>query len=59
MDTEQIRNRLIKLHEEENDMNKQMGKINHSIRELEKKKAKIRKMISHNMLFRNKLINQL
>lgn len=59
MTTQQIRERLLKLHAEENDMNKEMGKHNRTIKECQRKKLKIAKRISSNMKYRNKLINLL
>jgi chromosome segregation ATPase len=59
MNTEKIRNKLIELHNQENDMNKEMGNINKQIFLLQKEKEKITKRISGNMKFRNRLINQL
>lgn len=56
---EKTKNRLQQLHEQENSMNKEMGKIGKQIFELEKKKKKIAKRISGNMKFRNELINKL
>lgn len=54
-----IRNRLKTLHDQENDLNKEMGKIDHQIKLLKKKKAKVARRVSKNMLYRNRLINQL
>jgi hypothetical protein len=59
MTTQRIRERLLKLHAEENDLNKEMGKITFAIKECQKKKLKIAKRISSNMKYRNKLINLL
>ena len=59
MTTEQIREKLLKLHSEENEMNKEMGKQNYQIKLCQKKKLKIAKQISVNMKYRNKLINLL
>ena len=54
-----IRIRLKELHKQEDEMNKEMGKIEAQILILKKKKAKLAKRISGNMLYRNRLINQL
>lgn len=54
-----IREKLLKLHQEENVMNKDMAKLSYQIKILGKAKEKIRKRISSNMKYRNKLINQL
>jgi hypothetical protein len=54
-----IKDRLLKLHEEEDVMNVEMGKIDKQIKLLGKRKSKLSKRISENMKFRNRLINQL
>lgn len=54
-----IRAKLKTLHEKENDLNKEIGKIDGQIKLLNKKKGKIAKQVSHNMRYRNRLINQL
>ena len=59
MITEKLRQRLLELHQQEDEMNREMGKISKQILELEKKKQKLAKRISGNMKFRNQLINRL
>lgn len=59
MITEKLRQRLLELHQQEDEMNREMGKISKQIFELEKKKQKLAKRISGNMKFRNQLINRL
>lgn len=59
MEASIIRTKLKTLHNQENDLNKQIGKIDGQIKLLNKKKAKIAKQVSHNMRYRNRLINQL
>lgn len=59
MITEKIRQMLLELHKQEDNMNREMGKISKQILELEKKKQKLAKRISGNMKFRNQLINRL
>lgn len=54
-----IRNKLKNLHEQENELNKQMGKLNGQIKALQKKKDKLAKQVSNNMRYRNSLINKL
>ena len=59
MSTEQLKEKLLQLHRQENVMNKEMSKIDRQIFDLEKKKTKISKMVSSNMKYRNTLINKL
>lgn len=59
MNTEQLKEKLLQLHRQENVMNKEMSKIDRQIFDLEKKKTKISKMVSSNMKYRNTLINKL
>jgi DNA repair ATPase RecN len=59
MTKEQIRERLLQLHRSENALNKEMSKIDFEVRQLGKKKAKLQKMVSSNMKYRNQLINKL
>lgn len=54
-----IKERLQQSHRQEDAMNKQMGLIDKEVKELNKRKAKLSKMISGNMKYRNQLINQL
>lgn len=50
--------RIQQLKEVESSLNKDMGKIDKEIKLLQKKKLKIGKRISHNMRYRNRLINE-
>lgn len=59
MTTEQIRVKLLQLHKQENEMNKMISTYDKQIKDLEKKKYKVAKMISSNMKYRNILINKL
>lgn len=56
---EQIRRKLIELHQHEDYFNKEVGNIDKQILLLQKRKTKLTKSISANMKFRNKLIEQL
>lgn len=46
-------------HQQEDEMNREMTKIDKQIYELQKRKNKLAKRISGNMKFRNTLINKL
>lgn len=59
MTTEQIRERLLLLHKEEDELNKKMGSIDAQIKGLNKDKAKLAKQVSSNMRYRNTLISKL
>ena len=59
MTTEKIREKLLQLHRQENDMNKLISDYDKQIKVAEKKKTKVAKMISSNMKYRNQLINKL
>lgn len=59
MEQEKIRSKLKVLHDQENGLNKEMGKVNFQIKQLKKQKDKIAKRVSNNMRYRNRLINQL
>lgn len=59
MTKEQIRERLILCHQSEDAINKQIGHLDKTIKDAEKKKVKLAKQVSKNMLYRNKLINKL
>jgi hypothetical protein len=59
MTKEQIRERLILCHQAEDAINKDMGNLNKIIKDAEKKKIKLAKQVSKNMLYRNKLIQKL
>ena len=50
---------LEKTHKEENEFNRNIGKIDAQIKELLKQKTKIAKRISNNMLGRNRLISMI
>lgn len=54
-----IRDKLKALHEAENKLNKDMSTVDYKIKKLQKEKDKIKKMVSHNMKYRNRIINQL
>lgn len=59
MTLEKIRLKLLELHQQEDEMNYEIGDIDKQIRQLKKKKQKLTKRISGNMKFRNRLINEL
>lgn len=59
MEQTAIRDRLKRLHDQENELNKEMSKIDYQIKMLRKQKEKVAKRVSNNMRYRNKLINQL
>lgn len=59
MTTEQIRSKLKILHDQENELNRKMAAADNKIKGLRKEISKHAKMVSKNMLYRNKLINQL
>lgn len=52
-------NFLVKLHEQEDSLNREMSKNNNIIEALRKKNNKIKKQISKNMLLRNRVINNI
>lgn len=54
-----VKEKLLQLHRQEDEMNKQIGKLDKEIRVANRKKAKLAKMVSSNMKYRNKLINKL
>lgn len=56
---EQIRQKLNKLHEEENAYNKEMTRLFNQCKWNQKRMSKLATLVSKNMLYRNKLINQL
>lgn len=56
--TEEKKQRLTKLHEQEDGYNKEVARINNQIKQLEIRKKKLARMISHNMKYRNKIINE-
>lgn len=51
--------KLKQLHEHENEFNKEIGKIDKKIFALIKRKRKLQKQVSRNMIYRNQLINEL
>lgn len=57
--TELIRERLKKCHADENAMNKELSKLDWTIKDCNKKKIKLAAKISKNMKYRNLLINKL
>ena len=59
MTKEKIRERLKICHEQEDELNKQMGKLNATICTCRRKIKKLAKNVSKNMLYRNKLIGEL
>lgn len=54
-----IRYHLLRAHRQENAINTEMTKIDKQILQLQKRKNKLAKMVSSNMKWRNRLINQL
>lgn len=59
MNNEQIRTRIAERKVQENDYNKQLAKLEWTIKDCKKKKLKLAKKVSDNMRYRNKLINML
>lgn len=59
MDKETIRERLLKLHATENEINRELSGLDKQIKTIEIKKKKLAKRVSHNMKYRNQLINKL
>lgn len=57
--TEQIREKLKILHKHENEFNRKIAKADQTIKGCQKEIKKLAKQVSKNMLYRNKLINQL
>lgn len=53
---DQINERLRKVHEQENEYNREMGKISAQIYHLEHKKKKLQQMISSNMKYSNLIL---
>lgn len=53
---QEIKDKLKVLHNEENELNYEMAKIDKAIKQLEKDKSKLAKRISFNMKKRNQLI---
>ena len=54
--TERDKKRLLQLHEEENELNREMGGINKQITLLRTQKLKLQRRISANMKFRNRIL---
>lgn len=59
MKPETIKERLKELHRQEDELNKQIGKFDKTIRHCQKQKLSISKRVSKNMRYRNELINKL
>lgn len=57
--SDKIKDKLKKLHAEEDVFNFSMSGIDKKIRDLKREKAKLQRRVSANMKYRNKLINQL
>lgn len=57
MITERQKERLHRLREEEKTFSKRISRIEFEIKQLKKEKAKIAKQVSHNMRYRNKIID--
>ena len=55
---EQIKSKIEKLHKIENELNVQMSNIENQIKQLTIQKNKLAKRVSHNMKYRNSLINR-
>jgi hypothetical protein len=49
--------KIQELHEKENELNREIGKIDKEIKLLQKRKVKLAKQVSANMKYRNKLID--
>jgi uncharacterized coiled-coil DUF342 family protein len=56
---EQTLEKLQKAHEQENEFNKEMSEIDKLFRQKNIRKAKLQKLISKNMKYRNQLIKML
>jgi hypothetical protein len=54
-----IKTKLTEAHERENELNKQLGKLDAIIRNAQKKKKVLARKISVNMKYRNGLVNRL
>lgn len=59
MTTQQIRQRLLLCHQSENELNREIGKLDNTIKDARKKKIKLAKAVSKNMRYRNSLILKL
>lgn len=59
MTKEQMKERLSNCHLAENSLNKQMGKLDYTIKESQRQKKKLAVKISKNMKYRNGLIERL
>lgn len=53
-----LKSRLDHLHEIENNLNRMISNIDKQIKSLRRQKVKYTRQVSHNMKFRNKLINE-
>lgn len=56
---EQTLEKLKRAHEQEDEFNREMGAIDKLIREQNKRKDKLKRLVSKNMKYRNTLINML
>lgn len=59
MTKDEIKEKLLQLHRQENGMNKLIGKCDKIISLEQKKKKKLANMVSSNMKYRNQLIQKL
>lgn len=59
MTKEQVREKLLKCHEQENELNKKIHKLDIIISHSNKEKRILAKKVSKNMLYRNQLISKL
>lgn len=59
MTTEQLKKRIAELHSLENELNTENGKCDKQIGVILNQKKKLAKRISHNMKYRNRLINEM
>lgn len=59
MTTEQIREKLLQLHIQENDLNRNIARLDCEIKGRRKLIATLAKKVSKNMKYRNDLINRL
>jgi|HubBroStandDraft_2_1064218.scaffolds.fasta_scaffold00002_22 hypothetical protein len=56
---EKVRLQLIRAHEQENTLNKEMGKIDKQLRVLQLRKDKLARLVSKNVRYRNRMIKML
>ncbi len=59
MTAKQIRDKLLLLHEQENEYNRKIAKADNAIKGLRKEIERYAKLVSKNMKYRNQLIKQL